>query len=59
MTSAKIRMDFGEWGQRALSLLGGGEIKEDFPEEEASKLVLKEWQELIQSTKLRQGKKRQ
>ena len=52
-------MDFGEWGQRALSLLGGGEIKEDFPEEEASKLVLKEWQELIQSTKLRQGKKRQ
>lgn len=52
-------MDGGEWGQRALPLVGGGEIKEDFPEEEASKLVLKEWQELIQSTKLHQGKKRQ
>lgn len=52
-------MDLGEWGPRIFPLLGGGEIKGDFPEEEASKLVLKEWQELIQSTKLHQGKKRQ
>ena len=51
-------MDLGEWGPCTFPLLGGGEIKGDFPEEEASKLVLKEWQELIQPTKLHQGKKR-
>ena len=40
-------------------VVGGREIREDFPEEEASKLVLKVWRELAQPTKLHQGKKRE
>lgn len=40
-----------------MRLVGGAEIREDFPEEEAPELVLKEWQELAESTKLCQGRR--